>query len=145
MELSLFFKFLRRSPKDDAGQRLASLALRLRSAADEAETDHAIILRDMAGHLERIRNEVEADMQDRALTRSFRHHAGVIVKLAERFVALSGRARVEQRDRVDALADQMRDYRALFARVERACLENDFDDMEATIAALDIQLNRLSL
>ncbi|TCO70152.1 hypothetical protein [Rhodovulum euryhalinum] len=127
-----------------AARRLSGHAERLRRSADRIGPPYAAAFWDMAGTLERVRREVLSDPRDLALTRQFTsYHAGRIVEMVEGFVTLAAKSRPEQQPRVDALGRAMLDYRALFARIECACIDNDFDDLEAAIAALDVQLARL--
>ncbi len=132
-------------PGADTPRVLTEHAERLRAAAEEAGPPHADLFWDMAGCIERIRNEVQADERDRAMVRGFaRHHARLIVELSERFVELKAKSRVEHADRLEKLAGQLHEYYAVFGRVEKACIDNDFDDLDATMEALDIQLKRLA-
>lgn len=132
--------------QEKAAFALTGYAERLRACAEEIEQPHADIFWDMAAHVERIRAEVLSDQRD--LTRAGRfihHHARLIVDLVERFVVLSAKARPEHASRLHEMAVQVHSYRNVFGRVEKACIDNDFDDIEATMAALDVQLERLAL
>jgi hypothetical protein len=130
--------------QDNAARQLADYALRLRSCADRIGAPHAEVFWDMAELTERIRAEVQDDARDLAQARRFiGHHARLIVQLIERFTVLEAKARPEQAERLEKMAQQVHGYRDVFARVERALIDNDFADIEATMAALDIQLQRL--
>ncbi|CTQ33937.1 hypothetical protein [Jannaschia rubra] len=131
-------------PAVKTGLLLGRHAERLRRCAELVGQPEADIFWDMAGHLERIRREVMSDGRDMARARRFiHHHARLIVELCERFVALDAKARPEQAARLQRMTDHLRAYRDVFARVEKALIDNDFDDVEATMDALDIQLDRL--
>lgn len=131
--------------QDKAALILTGYSERLRASAEEIEQPHADIFWDMAAHLERIRQEVVADARDLAQARRFiHHHAEIIVELVEKFVALHTKARVEHTARLTEMAVQVHGYRDVFARVEKALIDNDFADMEATMAALDKQIARLA-
>lgn len=131
--------------QEKAGLTLTGYAERLRAAAEEIEQPHADIFWDMAEHLERIRTEVMADQRDLAQARRFiYYHAKVIVELVEKFVDLNTKARPEHAERLKEMAPQIHGYRDIFGRVEKACIDNDFEDMETTMAALDAQLERLT-
>ncbi|NSX55700.1 hypothetical protein [Parasulfitobacter algicola] len=145
----LFFIWLRPKQKlgwqGKAGLILSTYGERLRGAAEQIDQPYADIFWDMAERLERVRTEVMEDKRDLAMTRRFiYHHARLIVDLVEKFVKLNDKVRPEQQDRLDAMGAQMQEYRELFGRVEKACIDNDFADMEATMAALDTQLARLT-
>ena len=131
--------------QEKAGLTLTTYAERLRASAEQISPPHADVFWDMAEHLERIRAEVMVDKRDLAQARRFiYHHARKIVELVEKFVTLHEKARPEHESRLQDMATQLHSYRDVFARVLRACIDNDFDDMEATMAALDTQLERLS-
>jgi len=131
--------------QEKAGLTLTQYAERLRASAEQIPQPHADVFWDMAEHLERIRAEVMVDQRDLAQARRFiYYHAKKIVELVEKFVALHDKARPEHGDRLKDMATQLHSYREVFARVLRACIDNDFDDMEATMAALDTQLERLA-
>lgn len=130
--------------QDKAGLTLTTYAERLRASAEQIKQPHADVFWDMAEHLEQIRVEVLADPRDLAQARRFiYHHARIIVELVEQFVVLDEKARPEHSDRLQQMAVQVHGYRDVFARVLRACVDNDFEDMEATMAALETQLKRL--
>ena len=125
--------------------KLTEYAERLRGCAEEIGQPHSDVFWDMAGHAERIRVEIMDDHADLTQARRFiHHHARLIVELVEKFVALHTKARPEHGDRLDEMAIQIHSYRDVFARVEKALIDNDFADVEATMAALDVQLDRLS-
>lgn len=125
--------------------QLTQYAERLRACAEEIEQPHADVFWDMAGHAERIRAEILADDADLSMARSFvHHHAKLIVNLVEKFVSLHTKARAEHAQRLEEITPQIHGYRDVFARVEKALIDNDFEDMEATMAALDVQLERLA-
>lgn len=131
--------------QDKAAVILTRYAERLRASAEEIEQPHADIFWDMAAHLERIREEVLADPRNLAQARRFiHHHAGIIVELVEKLVALHAKARPEHSAHLTEMAAQVHGYRDLFARVKRALIDNDFADMQATMQALDQQLARLA-
>ncbi|MGB1235723.1 MAG: hypothetical protein ACPG5U_08320 [Planktomarina sp.] len=123
---------------------LSGYALRLREAADKTGQPYANTFWDMAEYLERISAEVALDERDLNAARPFIfHHVGVIVGIAEKFVVLHDKARPEHMGRIDAMAQQLDGYRDVFAKVLRACIDHDFEDLETTMAALDVQLKRL--
>ena len=125
--------------------RLTEYAERLRGCAEEIGQPHADVFWDMAEHAERIRVEILDDHQDLTQSRRFiHHHANLMVELVEKFVALHTKARPEHADRLEEMATQIHSYRDVFARVEKALIDNDFADLEATMTALDVQLDRLS-
>lgn len=130
--------------QDLAALKLSGYGERLRACAEEIEQPHADVFWDMAQHVERIRAEILADHGDLTQARRFiHHHARLIVELVEKFVTLNTKARPEHAERLAGMAAQIHGYRDVFARVEKALIDNDFDDIEMTMAALDIQLDRL--
>ncbi len=132
--------------QEKAGLALTGYAERLRAAAEEIDQPHADVFWDMAQHLERIRMEVLEDARDLVHARRFiSYHARVVVELIEKFVSLNSKARAEHKERIEAMGTQLHSYRDVFARVEKACIDHDFDDMEAAISALDTQLERLAI
>lgn len=130
--------------QETAGLKLTGYAERLRACAEEIDQPHADVFWDMAESLERIRVEVMADQRDLALVSRFvSYHARRIVELIEKFVQLNAKARPEHAERLEQMAVHVHGYRDVFNRVEKACIDHDFNDMEATMAALDVQLERL--
>lgn len=130
--------------QEEAALKLTGYAERLRGAAEETEQPHADVFWDMAECLERIRSEILSDQRDLAMiSRFINYHSRRIVDLVEKFVVLHAKSRPEQAERLAGLASQVHGYRDVFQRVEKACIDNDFNDMEATMAALDVQLERL--
>lgn len=131
--------------QERAGFILASYAERLRVCAEEIEQPHADVFWDMAEHLERIRVEVMSDQRDLIIARRFiYHHAKLIVELVEKFCALHSKVRAEHTSRLEQMVTQLHGYRDVFIRLENACIGNDFEDIEATMEALDLQLERLT-
>ncbi|MEP3843998.1 MAG: hypothetical protein ABJM43_01440 [Paracoccaceae bacterium] len=131
--------------QEKAGLTLTVYAERLRVTAEQIEQPHSEVFWEMAEHLEHLRTEVMSDSRDLAQARRFiYHHANVIVSLVEKFADLYEKSRPEHSDRLKEMAVQIHSYRDVFARVLRACVDNDFDDMEAAMVALDTQLERLA-
>ncbi|MEL7153723.1 MAG: hypothetical protein AAFN51_08050 [Pseudomonadota bacterium] len=126
--------------------KLTDYAERLRGCAEEIGQPHSDVFWDMAGHAERIRVEILDDHADLTQSRRFiSHHARIIVELVEKFVTLNAKARPEHAGRLEAMVPQVHGYRDVFARVEKALIDNDCAEIEATMDALDVQLDRLSL
>ncbi|KIT17571.1 hypothetical protein [Jannaschia aquimarina] len=134
-----------RESRQALGARLlADYAYRLRACADTTPEPVAGTFRDMAALAERIGADILEDAGDYAQTRRFiHHHASIIVGICEEYARLQDRARVEHGDRLKTIARQIDGYRDVFARVERACIDSDFESLAATMAALDTQLARL--
>lgn len=126
-----------------ATQRLEDAAGRLMKAAGIApEADRAAIA-DMAAHVGSIRLQIEHDPQDyRAARRLVTSYLPNMVASVENYVGLASRAQGSNQDRLSALSAGIRNYGPALERIDQACLENDFNALEAEVEALGIQMKR---
>lgn len=122
---------------------LTDAASRLRRAALKARGPEKQTFKRMAELIEAIRGHHLADERD------FRHTRGFInitldrmVGSVEGFVDLDGKARGENRQRLDTLRERIEGFVPVLERVDQACLENDFLALEVEVEVLGDQLAR---
>lgn len=98
----------------------------------------------MGGTLRRIASHHRKDPRDlRHTRRLLRHDLSRIVETAKAYVDLSARARGgADAERLAALSAQIHSYAPALERIERACFENDFMQLEVEAEVLSEQLAR---
>lgn len=95
----------------------------------------------MAKLFEAIRGHHIKDPRDYRHTRRFiRHDLPRIVESAEKYVDLDHRASGTNRDRVEALGQQIHSFLPVLEKIDQACLENDFMALEVQVEVLGEQL-----
>lgn len=128
---------------DTAGRALAEAARRVGRAAETAPEADRTGLIELQAHLASIREQVLADPADyRSAQRFITSYLPRMVESVEGFAALARRVQGPDVSRLAPLRDGLATYREAVARIDRACLENDFTALEAEIDALAFQVRR---
>lgn len=123
-----------------AGQILEDAARRIGRAA-VGEDKQA--LAEMQAHLVSIRAQIADDPADyRSAHRFITFYLPKMVANVEAYANLSARATGEARSRLGPLRDGITAYAQVVARIDQACLENDFKALESEVDALAFQLKR---
>lgn len=127
----------------NAGTLLQNAADRITKSADALPTPEAAPLHDMAAHLTSIRAQILADPADyRPAHRFITFYMPRMVDNIDAYAQLSQRATGAARDRLAGLATGLQSYGQVVARIDQACMENDFSALEAEVEALAFQLKR---
>lgn len=122
---------------------LSSAALRLSRAAEAAPPADAPLIAEMAERVAAIRDHHRTDPRDVTYTRRFiRTDLPLIVETTEGYVDLSRRARGGSEARLGPLAERLRGFLPVMERIEQACLDNDFRELEVQLAVLSGKLDR---
>lgn len=118
---------------DDAARRVGRVAV----GEDKA------MLAEMQGHLVSIRDQIARDPADyRSAQRFIVSYLPRMVANVETYADLARRASGPARDRLPGLRSGIAAYGQVVARIDQACLENDFNALEAEVDALAFQLKR---
>jgi len=149
---------VRRKPPDDevmlssrvsaadirqASAALAASARRLTAAADTGPPEDRPLIEDMVAHIGSIRSQIEAEPEDFRRARRFLvSYLPNIVETVESYAALAARASGDQAERLAPIRARIRDFGPALARIDAACLENDFAALEVQVDALATQLKR---
>ena len=126
-----------------ASQALAASARRLRAAAEVASEEDAPEILRMVTHVTSIREQVENEPEDfrraRRLVMSYLPH---MVETVESYVALRRKTQGAQTERLGPIRDMILEFAPALERIDAACLENDFVELEAQVEALATQMKR---
>ena len=124
-----------------AGDALREAAARVgRAAALLTGADRAT-LTGLQGHLDSIREQIMADPADyRSAQRFITSYLTNMVSNIEAYVHLAKRAAGDER--LAGLRQGIIGYGQVVARIDKACLENDFTALEGEVDALAFQLKR---
>ncbi len=126
-----------------AGAALAEAVNRVGHAAGTAPDADRPGLAELQSHLASIREQVLADPADyRSAQRFITSYLPRMVDSVEGFAALARRVQGPDVARLQPLREGLATYREAVARIDRACLENDFTALEAEIDALAFQVKR---
>lgn len=127
-----------------ATQALGQAATRIETVVDDVPDREGEALVAMAADLRSIRTHMLADPQDyRAARRFVVNYLPVVVSTVEGYAKLVPQAaKPEFRDRLDELGQSIRSFAPAIEKIDAACLSNDFDALEAEVAALATQLKR---
>jgi hypothetical protein len=126
-----------------ASAALAASARRLEAAAETAPEADRKEIRKMVGHIGSIRAQIEQEPEDFRRARRFvTNYLPHMVETVESYVSLAGRAKGQQAERLGPIRDRIRDFLPALERIDAACLENDFAELEAQVDALAIQMKR---
>lgn len=126
-----------------AAAGMDAAAARLANAAKEAPEADATLIEGMAARVRSIRNHVANDPEDYRRTRRFiTSYLPNMVDSVERYARLAGQARGSHVERLAALRESIRGYGPTLERIDRACLENDFDALEVEVDVLTAQMKR---
>lgn len=123
---------------------LCGYAERLRICAENSEKPDSDRFWNMAGYIEGIAKHIRNDARDAAKLRIFiTHYLKKIIEIIESWVVLN--AHTADFDGSEKILRQIADYEQLLKRAERACLLNDFRDIELSMSAFEQQIKRLDL
>lgn len=130
-------------------QQAAALLLagnqRLAKAAAQAPTADRAGLETMASHVLSIRSLILADPNDYRMARLFvDYYLPRIVEAVESYVALAKLSQTVPDPRLADLGARIRDFGGVVEKIDRACIENDFDALESEVEALGFQLKRVA-
>ena len=127
-----------------ASAALSTAAARLKTAAGAAPDPDRPALAEMAEHVLSIRDLVAADPNDYRLARRFiDYYLPQIVETIETYVTLAKRSRGENAARLADLSTRIRSFGPVIAKIDQACLDNDFAALEAQVDALGFQVKRV--
>lgn len=127
-----------------ATDALTDAAYRLNEAAKSAPAADRDGIADMSKHFGSIRELIKADPQDYLQTKQFiRYFLPLIVATVESYVGLAKLAQGGNADRLSELGSQIKGFVPVVAKIDRACLDNDFAALEAEVYALQFQLKRV--
>ncbi len=140
----LNFLFKKKTRQEKLIALLEISAERLRLCAESISSLESERFWRLAGKVERLAVHIVEDPRDAAHLRRFiSYYLGKIVDICEASAPL-----IERHPKSEKLApilQRLSDYEALLISAEQICLENDFNEINAAIAALDQQLERLTL
>lgn len=127
-----------------ATEALKDAALRLGEAAKRApEADRAGLV-DMSRHLSSIRELIRADPRNYRQTRQFiSYFLPLIVTAVESYMGLAQLAQKENAARLAELGSLIKGFLPVVQKIDQACIENDFTELEAQVSALQFQLKRV--
>lgn len=155
--LGAFLAAPRRTPADErmltadvseadleaALQAFSAASAQLGRLSKRAPAADRSVLARMSETLTRIAAHHRSDPRDLRHTRRFlRHDLPRIVETASGYVDLAARARPEDAGRLGELARMIAGWAPALARIEQACLENDFMALEVEAEVLSDQLGR---
>lgn len=122
---------------------LRGASARLRAIEARAPVEVGDAIEEMAARLGRIAELHERDPRDLKHTRNFvRHDLERMVETCERFVDLAGRSDPTDGRRLSPIAERVRGFAPALAKIEEACLENDFMRLEVEAEILSGQIGR---
>jgi hypothetical protein len=126
-----------------ADQLLGQSATRIEAVLPRVPASDRAHLDEMVGHLKSIRTHVVTDPQDfRRARRFIMSYLPNMVDTIEAYGHLSERAGPDHADRLARLGETIRSFGPAIDAIDRACLENDFDALEAEVSALATQMER---
>lgn len=127
-----------------AADALTDAAYRMNEAAKSAPSADRDGIADMSKHLGSIRELIKADPQDYKQTKQFiSYFLPLIVATVESYVGLAKLAQGGNAERLAELGAQIKGFVPVVAKIDRACLDNDFAALEAEVFALQFQLKRV--
>jgi hypothetical protein len=127
-----------------AAEALAIAGTRLKAAADDAPTADQGDLAKMSVHVLSIRDQIKADPNDYRTARQFvDYYMPKIVEAVEAYVGLAKLARGDNMARLTDLGTQIKGFGTVVAKIDRACIDNDFAALEAQVSALGFQMKRV--
>ena len=128
---------------EEALARLSSASSALRESLAEAPAVDAPVIGRMVQLVDGIRDHHIANPAHVKHTRIFLKHAlGRMVDAVRSYVDLSQRSAGDQQERLQDISAEIENFIPALERVDRACLENDFDNLEIDIDILNDQLKR---
>jgi hypothetical protein len=130
---------------DAAAASLARAAERLRAASLAAPAGDRADLATMAAHVQSIRELILADPNDYRMARPFvGFYLPRMVETVETYVSLAKRSHGTEQDRLAELGERIRAFGPVVQKIDRACLENDLNALEAEVEALGFQMKRIA-
>lgn len=127
-----------------ATDALTNAAFRLNEAAKIAPPADRDGLANMSKHLTSIRELIKSDPRDYRQTRQFiSYFLPLIVTTVESYVGLAKLAQGENAARLAELGSLIRGFVPVVQKIDQACIENDFTELEAQVSALQFQLKRV--
>lgn len=127
-----------------ATDALTNAAYRMNEAAKQAPMADRAGLQDMSQHLSSIRELVKADPRDYVQTKQFiSYFLPLIVTTVESYVGLAKLADGKNADRIAELGGMIKGFGPVVQKIDQACIENDFAELEAQVSALQFQLKRV--
>lgn len=125
-----------------AAAALAQAGTRMQQAAQQAPADDRADLNEMGEHLLSIRDRVLEDPEDYRRTRRFvDYYLPKILETVEAYTDLARKSRGTPA-RLHDLGARIRRFGPVIAKIDAACLENDFVALEAEVEALGVQMTR---
>ena len=98
----------------------------------------------MSRHLTSIRELIKSDPRDYRQTRQFiSYFLPQIVTTVEAYVALAKLAQGGNAARLVELGGTIKGFVPVVAKIDQACIDNDFAALEAQVFALQFQLKRV--
>ena len=127
-----------------ATDALTNAAYRMNEAAKVAPQADRAGLVDMSKHLTSIRELIKADPRDYRQTKQFiGYFLPLIVTTVESYVGLAKLAQGENAARLAELGAMIKGFAPVVQKIDQACIENDFTELEAQVSALQFQLKRV--
>lgn len=127
-----------------ATDALTNAAFRMNEAAKLAPQADRDGLTDMSRHLTSIRELIKSDPRDYRQTRQFiSYFLPQIVTTVEAYVALAKLAQGGNAARLVELGGTIKGFVPVVAKIDQACIDNDFAALEAQVFALQFQLKRV--
>jgi 5-bromo-4-chloroindolyl phosphate hydrolysis protein len=127
-----------------AAQALTIAGTRLSAAANDAPAADRGDLATMSGHLLSIRDQIKADPNDYRTARRFvDYYMPQIIETVEAYVGLAKLARGDNLARLTELGTQIKGFCPVVAKIDQACIDNDFAALEAQVSALGFQMKRV--
>ncbi|MCI4665003.1 MAG: 5-bromo-4-chloroindolyl phosphate hydrolysis family protein [Neomegalonema sp.] len=122
---------------------LEAASERLARAEERAPRSVKEVLAEMSARLRRIAEHHVTDPRDlRHTRRLIRHDLVRMVETCEGFVDLAHRAGGADRERLNGIAERIRTFSPALAKIEQACLDNDFMRLEVETEVLSEQIGR---
>lgn len=127
-----------------AGDDMGVAIERLQAVLPTLSMEDKVTVQDLVTHIESIRVQVVADPEDyRRARRLITSYLGHMVAAVERFADLSKKASGRQSERLIALSQQIKGFIPVVAKIDNACLDNDFTTVEIEMKVLAEQLKRV--
>lgn len=127
-----------------ATDALTNAAFRLNEAAKEAPPADRAGLADMSRRLSSIRELIRSDPKDYRQTKQFiSYFLPLIVTTVESYVGLARLAQGGNETRLAELGAVIKGFVPVVQKIDQACIENDFTELEAQVSALQFQLKRV--
>ena len=127
----------------EAARIMDAAAVRLDKAAERVPDNDRSVVKEITDHLRSIRNQVAKDPEDfRRVRRFVKSYLAKMVTSVESYADLAEKSRGLHGQRLSTLASTIHGFVPTLAKIDAACLENDFAELEAQMSALDFQMKR---